>query len=83
MVKTWPSVMDLFLRCIFSVFMCTCKCQRGFPGGASGKVVKNLPVNAGDLRDAGLIPGSGRSPGGGHGNPLQYFCLENLMDRGP
>ena len=40
-------------------------------------VVKNLPVNAGDIRDAGLIPGSGRFPGGGHGNPLQYSCLED------
>ena len=45
-------------------------------------VVKNLPANAGDVRDAGLIPGLGRSPGGGHGNPLQYSCLENPMDRG-
>ena len=45
-------------------------------------VVKNLPASAGDQRDAGLIPGLGRSPGGGHGNPLQYFCLENPMDRG-
>ena len=45
-------------------------------------MVKNPPANAGDIRDAGLIPGSGRSPGGGHGNPLQYSCLENLMDRG-
>ena len=45
-------------------------------------VIKNLPVNAGDIRGAGSIPGSGRSPGGGHGNPLQYSCLENLMDRG-
>ena len=44
--------------------------------------VKNLPVNAGDTGDAGSIPGSGRSPGGGHDNPLQYFCLENPMDRG-
>ena len=44
-------------------------------------VVKNPPANAGDTRDAGLIPGSGRSPGGGHGNPLQYSCLENPMDR--
>ena len=44
-------------------------------------MVKNLPVNAGDERDMSLIPGSGRSPGGGHGNPLQY-CLENSMDRG-
>ena len=40
-------------------------------------VVKNLPANAGNARDAGSIPGSGRSPGGGHGNPLQYPCLEN------
>ena len=45
-------------------------------------MVKNLPANAGDLRDMGKIPGSGRSPGGGHGNSLQYFCLENPMDRG-
>ena len=45
-------------------------------------VVKNPPANAGDIRDAGLIPGSGRSPGEGHGNPLQYSCLENTMDRG-
>ena len=45
-------------------------------------MVKNLLANAGDVRDAALIPGSGRSPGGGHGNPLQYFCLENLMNRG-
>ena len=45
-------------------------------------MVKNPPANAGDLRDAGLIPGSGRSPGGGHGNPLQYSCLQNPMDRG-
>jgi len=40
-------------------------------------VVKNPPANAGEVRDAGLIPGLGRSPAGRHGNPLQYFCLEN------
>ena len=45
-------------------------------------LVKNLPANAGDMGDVGFIPGSGRSPGRGHGNPLQYFCLENPMDRG-
>ena len=45
-------------------------------------MVKNLPANAGDIRDLGSIPGSGRSPGGGRGNPLQYSCLENSMDRG-
>ena len=39
-------------------------------------------ASAGDIRDASLIPGSGRSPGGGHGNPLQYSCLKNPMDRG-
>ena len=45
-------------------------------------VVKNLPASAGDPGDAGSIPGSGGSPGGGDGNPLQYPCLENPMDRG-
>ena len=45
-------------------------------------MVKNLTANAEDVRDLGLIPGSGRSPGEGHGNPLQYSCLENPMDRG-
>ena len=45
-------------------------------------VVKNLPADAGDLRDRGLIPGSGRFPGKEHGNPLQYSCLENPMNRG-
>ena len=45
-------------------------------------VVKNAPTNAGDVTDMGSIPGSGRSPGGGHGNPLQYSCLESPMDRG-
>ena len=51
----------------------------GFPSGA---VVKNLSANAGDTRDAGLIPASGRPPGKGNGNPLHYSCLENSMDRG-
>ena len=50
---------------------------RGFPGGA---VVKNLPTNAGATGDASSIPGSGRSPGGGYGNPLQYSCLGNPMN---
>jgi len=44
----------------------------GFPGGS---VIKNFPANAGDTRHLGLILGSGRSPGGGNGNPLQYYCL--------
>ena len=51
----------------------------GFPGGL---VVKNPPAIARDVRDTGSIPGSGRSPGEGHSNPLQYSCLENSMDRG-
>ena len=51
----------------------------GFPGGSK---VKNLPANAGATGDLGSIAGSGRSPGGGNGNPLQYSCLENPMDRG-
>ena len=45
-------------------------------------MVKNLPANAGDIRDMGLIPGFVRWPGGGHGNPLQYSCLDSPMDRG-
>ena len=45
-------------------------------------MVKNTPDNAGDIRDLGSIPGSGRSPEGGRGYPLQYSCLENSMDRG-
>ena len=45
-------------------------------------VVKNLPSNAGDIRDGGLIPVSLRAPRGGHGNPLQYSCLKNPMDEG-
>ena len=44
-------------------------------------MVKNPPANAGDTRDVGSVPGLGRSPGGRHGNPLQYSCLENPMDR--
>ena len=55
------------------------KKKKGFPGGTSGK---EPPANVGDTRDPGSIPGLGRSPGGGHGNPLQCSCLENPMDRG-
>ena len=53
--------------------------RQSFPGGA---VVKTLPANAGDVGEACSISGSGRSPGGGNGNPLQYSCLGNPMDRG-
>ena len=51
----------------------------GFPGGS---MVEKPPANAGDAGEVSLIPGSGRSPGGGNGNPLQYSCLGNPMDRG-
>ena len=53
-----------------------------FMNSTGSSVVKNLPTSAGDTRDTGLIPASGRSPGGGNGNPLQYSCLGNPMDRG-
>ena len=53
--------------------------MEGLPGGT---VVKNLPANARDAGDLGLISGSGRPPGRGNGNPLQYSCPENFMDRG-
>ena len=52
---------------------------RGFAGNS---VVKNPPANVGDTGDTGAIPGLGRSPGEGNGNPLQYYCLGNTMDRG-
>ena len=54
-------------------------CDWGFPGGS---VVKNPPAKLGSAGDVGSIPGLGISPGGGHGNPLQYSCLENPMDKG-
>ena len=55
----------------------------GIIGASQGVlVVKNTPANAGDIRDIVLIPGSGRAPGGGNDNPLQYSCLESPMDRG-
>ena len=53
--------------------------KRTFPVGS---VVKNLPTNAGNIRDASFIPGLGRSPGGGNGNLSQYSCLVNPLDRG-
>ena len=53
-----------------------------FPGFLGGRVVKNLPINAGDIRGMGSIPGLGRSSGGGNGNQLQHSCLENPLDSG-
>ena len=52
-------------------------------GSSGGSVVRSLSVNTGDIRDVGSVPGSGRSSGGEHGNPFQFPCLENPMDRGP
>ena len=52
-----------------------------FGGFPHGSMIKNPPANAGDARDTGSIPGSGRSPGEGNSNPLQYSCLGNPMDR--
>ena len=62
-------------------FMGVCKNWLGIKSQVA-LVVKNPPTNAGDVRDAGLIPGSGSFPGGGNGNPIQYSCLENPLDRG-
>ena len=58
--------------------------RMGFLGGARGKKKKKKqqPANAPAIRDMGSIPGSGRTPGGGHGTPLRYLCLENPVDRG-
>ena len=66
------------------VCMCVCVCVCVCVCWASWMVlvIKNPPASAGDIRDTGWIPGSGRSPGGGHGNSLQSFCPGNPMDRG-
>ena len=81
----WPfvsKVMSLFFN-MLSRFVITClpksKCLLI---SWVALVVKNLPANAGDIKDVSSIPVSGRSPGEGSGNPLQYSCLENPMDRG-
>ena len=58
-------------------------CSQTYRGASQvALLLKNTPATAGDIRDAGSIPGSGRFPAGGHSNPLQYSCLENPMDRG-
>ena len=66
----------MILTCSHDGIVCN---PYGFPGGSVGK---EPPANAGDTRDMGSIPGSGSSPGEGNGNPFQYSCLENSMDRG-
>ena len=72
------SVFRLFPATIFP-FSPPLTVTLGFPGDA---VVKNVPINIGGARDAGWIPGSGRSPAGGNGNLLQYYCLENSINSG-
>ena len=67
------------MRILSSVFNILSQASYGLPCGSDGK---KSACNAGEARNAGLIPGSGRSPGVGNGNPLQYSCLENSMDRG-
>ena len=65
------------------VCVCVCVCVEYIVWASQvGLVVKNPSANSGDIKDVGLIPGLGRSPGEGNGNPLQYSCLENSMDRG-
>ena len=76
---SWRKSVFFFFYCTIHVSALCPSYIRGFPGGI---VVKNLPADAGDARDAGLIPGSGRSAGEGNSNPLQYSCLGNSMDRG-
>ena len=64
-------------RCLHT----SCQCLSLTKASQMALLVENLPATAGEVRDAVLIPGSGRPPGGGHGNPLQYFCLENPMEK--
>ena len=71
LVNVLPNILTEFFSCIDN-FEGLLSWQPGFSGG---RVVKNLPANAGDARNVGLIPGSGRPPGGGNGNPLQYLFL--------
>ena len=77
-VLEWVSVCVSLCLC-GHVCICACVCVGGFPGGS---VVKNPPANTGDSGDVSLISGLGKFPGRGNGNPLQYSCLENSMDRG-
>ena len=69
----------VFLRSHFFVIQIMALMFYGLPSGTRGK---ETPANAGDLRDVGSVPGLARSPGGRNGNPLQYSCWENPMDKG-
>ena len=81
---TQHSVLIFLVHCLWEILLCQ---HKGLPYSYAGTsqvalAVKNSPASAEDIRDSGSIPGLGRSPGGGHGNPLQYSCLENPMDTG-
>jgi len=88
-ISTWPNftqdvhrhwtTQHLHLQTSLGQFGRTSSSNKGFPGSSG---VKNLTANAGDTGNLGLIPGSGRSPGGGNGSPLEYPCLGNPLDRG-
>ena len=82
-VETFITINTFFFFHTFTAVTLICR-RKAYFCGASQEVlvVKNLPANAEDFRVTGLIPGLGSSPGGGHGNPLQYSSLENPMDRG-
>ena len=78
------SIRTLFVHSYngYKLYLIICYILGIFFGFQGGSKVKNPPANAGATGDTGLIPGSGRSPGGGNGNPLQYACLENPMNGG-
>ena len=77
-IRMWDGYIYIYV--IYSInYMCVCVCYIGFLGGT---VVKNHPANAGEARDSGPVPGLGRFPAGGNGNPLLYSCLENSMNKG-
>ena len=81
-------VFNIFIPYKIKIYSIKCSYRRHLmllliiSGLPVSSLVKNPPANSRDAGDMGLIPGSGRSPGGGNGNPLQYSCLENSMDRG-
>ena len=76
------SCVDQLMRMLWAEVRGTQPCFSSRSVSQAVLMVKNLPVNAGNMRDVGSIPGFGRSLGGGHGHPLQYSCLENPMDSG-
>ena len=67
----------------FGVMLACCKCFSHLQASQGVLVVKNPPASAGEARDEGSVTASGISPGGGNGNPLQYSCLENPLDKEP